>query len=592
MATSGDFQNKGAQNKRAENKLRALLPIWMRNYQPGFLTHDLIAGVVVAIMLVPQSMAYAIVAGLPAQYGMYASILPLIAYALVGTSMTLAVGPVAVTSLMTATALTPLVAQSSEAYAVGAALLALFAGIMSFIFGVFRFGFLAKLLSNPVISGFTSGASLLILIGQINPLLGTKAQGDTAIAQVNALLRSFENIHWPTAAIGIITLLLMLFQRKFLAPFARLLGARSALAVLLPKLMPMLVVIAAIVLVGTMHWHERFNIAVVGEIPKGFPRLQMPIAAELPVQSLLFPAFAIALINFVSSFSVAQALALKRHEKINADIELRALGVANIASAVSGGFPVNGGFARSLVNFNAGARTPLASMVSALLMAIVVVQFTTIFTALPRAVLAATIIVAVAPVIDAKSFFSAWRYDRADALALVSTALGVIVFGVEAGIAIGIGVSLASLVWRSSNPHIAVLGRVPFTEHFRNIKRYETETLAHVLAMRVDENLLFANAQAVEERVRSELGENSEIKHVLIALSSVSQIDSTALDMLSELNDHLRERGIDLNFSDVKGPVLERLRNSQFLEKLTGKIYLSTHKAFITFSGEAEDYMI
>lgn len=579
-------------NRIASNTMRAYLPAWLRNYQWEFLTPDIIAGAVVAIMLVPQSMAYAIVAGLPAQYGMYASILPLIAYAFVGTSMTLAVGPVAITSLMTATALASLAPQGSASYIEGAAMLALLAGMMSLLFGLLRFGFLAKLLSNPVISGFTSGASLLILIGQINPLLGLHTQGDTAFAQITALLGASTNIHWPTAAIGATVLLLLFFQRKFLAPFARLLGARPKLTLLLPKLMPMLVVIAAILLTHAMHWHERFNIAVVGEIPRGLPHIQWPMTADISLQSLLFPAFAIALINFVSSFSVAQTLALKRHEKIRADAELRALGVANIASAVSGGFPVNGGFARSLVNFNAGARTPLAGVISALLMAVVVAQFTSIFTALPRTVLAATIIVAVAPVIDFKSVVNVWRYDRADALSFAATALGVFIFGVESGIAIGIGVSLASLVWRSGNPHIAVLGRVPFTEQFRNIKRYETETLTHVLAMRVDENLLFSNAQAFEERARSELGEKSEIKHVLIVLSSVSQIDTTALDMLIELNDYLRARGIDLNLSEVKGPVLERIENSNFLRQLSGKIYLSTHQAYVAFSGEAEDYAI
>ncbi|MFT3930361.1 MAG: sulfate permease [Spongiibacteraceae bacterium] len=567
-------------------------PRWLTTYRADLFSQDLVAGIIVAIMLIPQSMAYATVAGLPAQYGMYASILPLMAYALFGTSMTLAVGPVAVTSLMTATALTPLVAAGSAQYAMGAAMLALLAGLMSVLFGVLRFGFLAKLLSNPVISGFTSGASALILIGQINGLLGTSAQGDTAFSQLRTLFAAASTIHWPTAAIGLAAMLLLFFQRKFLAPFAQLLGAHSQLAALLPKLMPMFVVLIAIVFTQLFDWQQRFAVAVVGEIPSGLPRVQMPDVAGLPLQQLLFPAFAIALINFVSSFSVAQALALRRREKVNADAELRALGAANIASAISGGFPVNGGFARSLVSFNAGARTPLAGVISALLMALVVAQFTSIFTALPRTVLAATIIVAVAPVIDWRALVRAWRYDRTDAIALAATAIGVMTFGVEAGIAIGIGVSLASLVWRSSNPHIAVLGRVPFTEHFRNIKRYQTETLTHVLALRVDENLLFANAQAVEEFIRNELPEQSEVRHVLIVLSSVSQIDATALDMLTELNSYLHTRGIDLNFAELKGPVLERLKKTRLLKQLTGKIYLSTHKAFLEFSGEAEDYMI
>ena len=571
---------------------RRLRPDWLANYRPALLPQDLVAGVIVAIMLVPQSMAYAIVAGLPPQYGMYASILPLIAYGALGTSMTLAVGPAAVTSLMTATALTRITEPGSAQYIAGAVLLALLSGCMLIAFGVLRFGFLAKLLSNPVISGFTSGASLLILIGQINPLLGLHAHGATALAQVAALIAASASVHWPTALIGVGAMLLLFFQRKFLAPLAQMLGADSTAASLLPKLMPMLVVLLAIALAHAFHWHERFAVAVVGVIPQGLPHFGWPSGHDLPVVQLLFPAFALGLINFVSSISVAQSLALKRREKIRPDIELYALGAANVASALSGSFPVNGGFSRSMVSFRAGARTPLAGVIAALLMALVVAQFTTIFTALPRAVLAATIIVAVAPVIDVGAFFRAWRYDRADAFALGASALGVIVFGVEAGIAIGIGVSLATLVWRSSNPHIAVLGRIPFSEHFRNITRYQTETFAHVLALRIDENLLFANAQAVEERVRTELAERPDVRHVIVVLSSVSQIDATSIDMLVELNAHLRARGIDFNFSEIKGPVLERLQKSRLLEQLTGKIYLTTHQAFLDFAGETEDYVI
>jgi SulP family sulfate permease len=215
-----------------------------------------------------------------------------------------------------------------------------------------------------------------------------------------------------------------------------------------------------------------------------------------------------------------------------------------------------------------------------------------IFAALPVAVLAATIVIAVAPVIDIASLRRAWRYDRADAAALSATALGVIAAGVEAGIAIGIGVSLASLVWRSSQPHIAVLGRVPFTEHFRNVLRYNTETLPGVLALRIDENLLFANAQAVEQRVRAEVEARPGLRHVLLVLSSVSQVDSTAMDMLLDLNSDLSASGIALHLSEVKGPVLQRLQRSPLLQKLSGRIFMSTHQAFQALSDHNEDYSI
>lgn len=568
------------------------MPLWMRQYRREFFPQDLLAGAIVALMLVPQSMAYALVAGLPPQYGMYASILPLFAYAWFGTSMTLAVGPVAVTSLMTAAALTPMAAPGSDEYIAGAALLALLSGALLFVFGLLRFGFLAKLLSNPVISGFTSGSSLLILIGQINPLLGLQVHAGTAIGTLAALLRNIASLHAATAVVGVTALLLLMVARAYSAPLLRKFGCSAGSASLLPKLAPMLIVIGAIIIASALQLAQRYGVAVVGVLPRGLPALDVPVVAHAHFKALLFPAFTIGLINFVSSISVAQALALKRKQRIDADAELRALGAANIASALSGGFPVNGGFARSLVSFTAGAQTPLAGIISALFMAVVVTSYTGMFTALPVAVLAATIMVAVAPVIDIAAFRRAWRFDRADALALAATAFGVVALGVEAGIAIGIGVSLISLVWRSSQPHIAVLGRVPFTEHFRNVLRYKTETLPQVLALRIDENLLFANAQAVEQRVRAELDGQPEVEHVLLVLSSVSQIDATALDMLTELNSDLRARGIALHFAEIKGPVLHRLQQSPLLQQLSGKVFMSTHEAFKAFSGGTEDYSI
>jgi SulP family sulfate permease len=568
------------------------VPAWLRNYRVELLPHDLIAGIIVAIMLVPQSMGYALVAGVPPQYGMYASILPLIAYAALGSSMTLAVGPVAVTSLMTAAALAPLFAPGSDAYIAAAAMLALLSGLLLLIFGVLRFGFIAKLLSNPVISGFTSGSSLLILIGQLPSLLGVGVAGGSALATAIALFQHADRVHPATASIGVGALALLILARNQLGVVLRRAGVSPRVVTMAPKLAPMLIVLAAIVLSSALQWHQRLAVAIVGVIPQGLPSLQLSLPSLVQFKSLLFPAAAIALINFVSSISVAQSLALQRKERINADAELRALGAANIASAISGGFAVNGGFARSLVNFSAGAQTPFAGVVSAALMAIVIAGFSGLFTALPVAVLAATIIIAVAPVIDIKAFRQAWQYDRADALALAATALGVVVLGVEAGIAIGIGVSLASLVWRSSHPHIAVLGRVPFTEHFRNVLRYQTETLAHVLALRVDENLLFANAHAVEQRIRDEVEKRPDVRHVVVVLSSVSQIDTTAMAMLVELNEWLRTRDIDFNFAEIKGPVLAQLDNSPLMKQLSGKIFMSTHTAFMNFSSETEDYSI
>lgn len=562
------------------NSAGRLLPAWLKRYKREYFSQDMVAGVIVTMMLIPQSMAYAIVAGLPPQYGMYASILPLIAYALLGTSMTMAVGPVAVTSLMTASALAPLAAAGSPEYIAGAALLALFSGIILLACGVLRLGFVAKLLSNPVISGFTSGSSLLILIGQIQPLLGVSYDGDHALTMLVSAFEHISTLHAPTALMGVGALLALLLTR---AP------VRSGL---LMKLAPMFVILCSIGVVIAMGLHERFAVPVVGDIPGGLPALSFPSLLGSGTRALLLPACLIALVNFVSSISVAQTLALKRKQRVSADAELRALGAANVASAFSSGFPISGGFARSLVNFAAGAQTPLAGVISAGMMALVVCFCTGLFSALPVSVLAATIIVAVAPAIDLAALKRAWHYDRADALALAGTAVGVVVLGVEAGIAIGVALSLASLVWRSSHPHIAVLGRVPFTEHFRNVLRYKTETLPHVLALRIDENLVFANAQSVDERIRDEVGQRTELEHVLLVLSSVSQIDATALEMLLELNCDLEQQGLKLHLAEIKGPVLDRLHNSMLISQLSGKIFLSAHQAFLEFADRADDYSI
>jgi SulP family sulfate permease len=575
---------------QSDRHLRRYLPAWLAQYRRGLLPQDALAGVIVAIMLVPQSMAYAMLAGLPPQYGMYASMLPLVAYALFGTSMTLAVGPVAVMSLMTATALTPLLAPGSAEYIAGAALLALLSGALLFALGLLRLGFIARLLSNPVISGFTSGSALLILISQLQPLLGIQAGGGTAVATALSLAGHVATLQPATAAIGVGALAILALAREYPARLARAFGMADGAATLLPKLLPMLVVIAAIALDSALNLHAAHGVPVVGRIPAGLPALVLPRLSGEHLRALLFPACTIALINFVSSIAVAQTLALQRKQRISADAELRGLGAANIASAICGGFPVSGAFARSLVNFRAGAQTPLAGVVSALLMAVIVLACTGLFTQLPVAVLAAIIIATVAPLIDINALRRTWAYDRADAVALAGTAAGVVLLGVEAGIAIGVGLSLASLVWRSGHPHIAVLGRVPHTEHFRNVRRYETETLPQLVALRIAEYLSFAISAAVELRVREEVELRPGLAHVLLVLSSVSQIDATAMEMLVELNTYLAGRGIKLHLAEVKGPVLDRLQNSPLPAQLSGRIFLSTHQAFLEFADAMGDY--
>ncbi len=557
------------------------LPDWLRQYQRPWLSGDLTAGLIVTVMLIPQSLAYAMLAGLPPQIGLYASILPLLAYAFFGSSMTLAVGPVAVASLMTASALTPLAAPGSESYLMLAVLMALMSGLILFIAGLLRLGFLAYFLSHPVISGFISGSAILIAIGQLKYLLGISLPSGSIITTVTGLAYQISAINTNTTIIGIAALIFLFFARSALAPLLKAAGLPTKVAELLSKLAPMAVVILSTAVVASTGLDQSAQVAIVGQVPSGLPDIGLPQINWQQTQALWLPALLISLVGFVESVSVAQSLALKRGQRISPDRELLGIGAANIASALSGGYPVTGGFARSVVNFSAGANTPAAGVISAVLMAIVISAFTGWFYYLPVSVLAATIIVAVLGLLDWHTLREAWRYDKADAVSLLLTFAGVIFLGVEEGILLGVALSLAVLVWRSSHPHMAVVGRVPGTEHFRNIDRHQVDTLPGLIALRIDESLYFANAQIIEEKVEVLIQSHTDTRTVLMILSAVNQLDSTALAMLTDMQKDLAARNITLQFAEIKGPVLDRLHSTPLGEKMHDQIFLSTHEAFV-----------
>ena len=557
----------------------AWLPAWLRNYRRAQLPGDLIAGVIVTAMLVPQSLAYAMLAGLPPEMGLYASILPLAAYALFGSSMTLAVGPVAVISLMTASALQPLAAAGSAQYATLAVQLALLSGAMLFAFGLLRFGFMANLLSHPVIAGFISGSAVLIAISQARYLFGISASGASSWETLVHLVAALPQWNPATTIIGLGTLAFLFAARGHAAVLlAHLLSRQSA--ELAARLAPMLAIVASGAMVAGFDLAERAGVAVVGVVPTGLPALAFTLPDPQTLSNLWLPALLISLVGFVESVSVARSLALRRGERIHPDRELLGLGAGNLASALSGGYPVTGGFARSIVNFAAGANTPLAGIASAVLMGIVVLGFTGLFSPLPQAVLAATIIAAVVPLIDLATLRRAWGYDRADAWSYMGTAGGVLGLGVEQGIVIGVALSLGMLLWRSSHPHIALVGRVPGTEHFRNVERHRVETLPGLVALRVDESLFFGNIEAVEENIGQLLSAQPEAKRLLLICSAVNHIDATALDALTTLERDLDRRGIALCLAEVKGPVMDRLAHTELGARLRGRVFLSTHAAF------------
>ena len=563
------------------NKLARHLPIldWGRQYDRQMLTGDMLAAVIVTIMLIPQSLAYALLAGLPPVVGLYASILPLVAYAIFGTSRTLAVGPVAVVSLMTASAVGSVAAQGTAEYLEAAVTLALLSGLMLTLLGILRLGFLSNLLSHPVISGFITASGLLIATSQVKHIAGIRAGGDTMPEMLGSLAANIAGTHGSTLAIGLAAILFLFWVRKGGKPSLMRIGLRERTAELAARAAPVAAVVATIAAVILFDLRDG-GVATVGAIPSGLPPFDVPAVDLALWRELWVPALLISIIGFVESVSVAQTLAARRRQRIAPDQELVGLGAANIASAISGGYPVTGGFARSVVNFDAGAQTPAAGAFTAVGIALAAVFLTPLLYSLPVATLAATIVVAVLSLVDLKTPVHLWRYSRADFAAHAATIAATLVSGVEAGVIAGVCVGLLLYLWRASRPHAAVVGRVPRTEHFRNIERHEVITLPHILSIRVDEALTFLNARWLEEFVLERVAEQPQLRHVILMCSAVNQIDASALESLEAINHRLGEAGIGLHLSEVKGPVMDRLHRTRFLEELNGQVFLSQDSAF------------
>ena len=555
-------------------------PTWWRADQRRHWAGDAVAGAVVTVLVIPQSLAYAMLAGLPPTMGLYASVWPVLAYAFLGSSQVLAVGPVAVTSLMTASALLPLAVAASPEYVALAMGLALLSGLMLTLAGVLRLGFLAYFLSQPVISGFVSGVAILIAIGQLPGILGITVEGRGVAQTLLGVWQQVQHIHVPTAALGLGAVALLWWARSHLArAWGRWFGAPEVGA-WMARMAPLVVVLLATLIVLLTGGAQALGVAVVGPIEPGLPQWQGVFLESGQWLSLCLPALLIALIGFVESVSLAQAYALQRQQRLAPNRELLGLGVANVLSGFTGGYSVAGGFSRTVINASAGAQTPMASVVAALLMAGVMLGFSQAFEVLPVAVLSASILVSVLTLIDVQTLRQAWRYDTADAWSWLATFAGVLVAGVEIGIGMGVVLSLGVLVWRSSRPHMAVVGRIAGTEHFRNIERHRVETLPGLIALRVDESLFFANAAALEEKVGDLLSQHSDTRCLLLILSAVNRIDTTALIMLDELERSLALKGVQLWLTEVKGPVMDRLGSTDLGQRLASRIYLSTNEAF------------
>ena len=554
----------------------------LRLYRQHDLRDDLVAAFIVAILLIPQSLAYALLAGLPPQVGVYASVLPMAAYALLGSSSVNSVGPVAVVALLTAHGIAPVVADGTPATA-AALVLAAEAGLMLGVAALFRLDALAALLSTPVLHGFSTGAALAISLSQLPALLGSPARGFTAPEVVGSWWDSGTPGHALTAAFGLGALALLWLARQH----ARALLARwlaPATASLLSRCSPLVVVAAGMALAWALAADAR-GVALVGTLPPFGLQLALPPLDAALWWRLLPSAAPLALVTFVSSLAVSEGLALRRRERVDARRELTGLAAADLVAACSAGMPIGGSFSRGALNAEAGARTRAAGAWAALLMALAMLLLTAPLAWLPRAVLAASIVIAVMGVVEWRAFAEAWRYSRPEFAVMAAVGALTLFVGSEAALATGVALSIGLLLQRSANPHVARIGRVGDTEHYRNVERHEVQSTPGVLALRIDESLVFTNARRLASVVADQLAAAPETKRVVLLMSPVNAIDFSAMEALRAVHEMLLERDIRLDLTEVKGPVLDRLRAGAWDKWFRGRVFLSHHQGMQDVGG-------
>ena len=546
---------------------------------------DGVAALIVTIMLIPQSLAYAMLAGLPPEVGLYASVAPLLLYAVFGTSRVLAVGPVAVVSLMTAAAIGQHAPAGTPEYWAVAITLAFLSGLLLLSMGLLRLGFLANFLSHPVISGFISASGILIAASQLKTLMGVSAEGHNFLDLSLSLMSQLGQVHVLTLAIGVATVAFLFWVRSGLKPLLQRLGMKPRAADVVAKTGPVAAIAVTTLLTWALDWQVQ-GVKIVGAVPQGLPPFTLPLWDLGLWQALLVPALLISVVGFVESVSVGQTLAAKRRQRIEPDQELVALGASNLGASFTGGFPVTGGFARSVVNFDAGAQTPAAGVFTAAGITLASLFLTPALYYLPQATLAATIVVAVLSLVDFSILRKTWRYAKSDFLAVLATLVATLTVGVEAGLVVGVALSLALYLYRTSRPHMAEVGLVAGTEHFRNVQRHTVVVSPRVLSLRVDESLYFANSRALEDRINNAVASRPALEHVVLQCSAINDIDASALESLEAIDLRLRGAGLKLHLSEVKGPVMDRLKATEFLHGLSGRLFFTHYQAIQELSPE------
>jgi sulfate permease, SulP family len=555
---------------------------WLNGYNRKLLAQDGLASLVTAILLIPQSLAYALLAGLPPQAGLYASIAPLVAYALFGSSRVLAVGPVAVVSLMTAAAIGSLGLTDTAQIMAAAGALALLSSAFLLLFGLFRLGSVANFLSRPVIEAFITASTILIIGSQLRHFIGTDMHGATVPELLVSLIRNFEGINYTALTVGLASIAFLLSARSLLPMALKRLGLNAGSITAITRAAPAMLVAVTALSAWGFGLHERAGLAIVGALPSGLPPLAFPLVPLEIWRALIGPAALISLVGFVESVSVGQSLAARRRETINPNRELLGLGAANAASAFTGGYPVTGGFARSVVNESAGAETPIAGVLTAVIILLVAAFLTPIFYHLPKAALAATILAAIWRMANFQDAWHAWKYSHADGAAAFLTLTGVLFLGVEVGLTLGVTLSVGLVLQRTMRPHWAEVGQVPNSHHFRNIHRHQVVCSPHVVALRIDEALYFANARFLEDLASQIIARESRPTDLVLLFTAVNFVDASALGSLRVINDRLNDAGVRLHLSEVKGPIADKLIEAGFFDELTGEVFLSHYAAMRT----------
>ncbi|MFI8555236.1 SulP family inorganic anion transporter [Psychrobacter sp. NPDC077938] len=552
-----------------------LIPAWLRQYQLSALPTDLVAGIVVGVLVIPQSLGYAVLAGLPPVYGLYAAIVPVLVYAWLGSSNVQAVGPVAITAIMTASGLLPYAEQGTEQYALMASLLALMVGALLWIAGRLKLGWIMQFISRGVSAGFVSGAAVLIFVSQLKYLTDIPVTGNSLIGYLTTMQRYANQLHPLTLAIGI-TAFALLVANRYASEWIWQTWLSSSYAKWAERLFPLILLGIAIVLSMALHW-STYGVATIGRIPQGLPSFTLPHISDLQEALKLLPtAGLMALIVFVSSSSVASTYARLRGESFDANRELTGLGLANLSGGLFQSFAVAGGFSRTAINADSGAKTPLASLVTVLVMIAALIAFSNALAPLPYALLGATIMASIIGLIDIATLKSAWQRDRLDGASFLAAFVGVLIFGLNTGLVIGLMVSFASLIWQSSKPHVAVVGQLGGTGHFRNINRHDVVTFDNLLMLRIDESLFFGNSESVHRRILNAMQQYPDANEIVLIMAAVNHIDLTAQEMLCTLNHELALQNKRLHFSFIKGPVMDIIGHTPLISELSGQVYLST----------------